>query len=229
MASKSPLQKLQHAVVDTVKGAVADPVGTAGKAVQQARGTIALGKSVAGQVSKGAAGAVTGRLHGHRVGDPAAPAVEGTAAPEWPAPPTPATTAPAAKATPQAAAPRKVPTPTKAPVTDLATEVVKRRAVNQPPEKAAPAPVSSIDAAADQAHVEATPADLAKKVTTAKKATTAKKTATRPPAKRAPAAKKAPAKKAPPAKEPAPKDSGSTPSDRLPPRKRARVADPDEG
>lgn len=214
MASKSPLQKLQDAVVDTVKGAVADPVGTAGKAVQQARGTIALGRSVAGQVSKGAAGAVTSRLHGHRSGAPAAPAAGSTAAPERPAAPAP--TAPAAKATPKAT-PRKTPTPTKAPVTDLAAAVVKKQAAHQPPKKAAPAPVSSIDAAADPAHVEATPADLAKKVTTARKTTT------RPPAK------KAPAKKAATTKAAAVKASGSTPSDRLPARKSARVADPDGG
>lgn len=227
MASKSPLQKLQDAVVDTVKGAVADPVGTAERAVQQARGTISLGKSVAGQVSKGAAGAVTSRLHGHRAGAPsapAAPAVVSTPAPERPA--TRATTAPAAKAAPKAATPRKMPTPTKAPVVDLATEVVKKQAANQPPKKAAPAPVSSIDAAADPAHVAATPADLAKKVTTAKKATT-KPAAKKAPAKKAPAAK-ASATKASAPKASGSKASGSTPSDRLPARKSARVA-PDEG
>ena len=49
MASKSPLQKLQNVVV-----------GTAGKAVQTARGGLALGRTVAGQVTRTAIARATG-------------------------------------------------------------------------------------------------------------------------------------------------------------------------
>ena len=49
MASKSPLQKLQNVVV-----------GSAGKAVQTARGGLALGRTVAGQVTRTATARATG-------------------------------------------------------------------------------------------------------------------------------------------------------------------------
>jgi hypothetical protein len=74
VASKSPLHKLQNAVVGTVKGVVKDPVGTAGKAVQQAKGTFALGKMVAGQVTRAAAhkaGHTVGHTVGHTAGQAA--------------------------------------------------------------------------------------------------------------------------------------------------------------
>lgn len=54
MASKSSIQKLQDLVVGTVKGVVHDPVGSAGRAVQQAKGTFAIGKEKAGQVTRSA-------------------------------------------------------------------------------------------------------------------------------------------------------------------------------
>ena len=68
MASKTPLQKLQDTIVGTVKGAVTHPVDTAGKAVEQAKGTISVGRVVAGQVVKGAADVVTSRLPGRHGG-----------------------------------------------------------------------------------------------------------------------------------------------------------------
>jgi hypothetical protein len=49
VASKSPLQKLQNVVV-----------GSAGKAVQTARGGLALGRTVAGQVTRTAIARATG-------------------------------------------------------------------------------------------------------------------------------------------------------------------------
>src|SRR5262245_38559078 len=55
MAEKSSLQKIQDTVVDTVKGVVNDPAGAASKAAEQAKGAFALGKMVAGQVTKTAA------------------------------------------------------------------------------------------------------------------------------------------------------------------------------
>ena len=87
MASKSPLQKLQDAVVGTVKGVVKDPVGSAGKAVHQAKGTFAVGKAVAGQVARSATAKATGARNAQapaparttvtpRPSPPAAPAAE---------------------------------------------------------------------------------------------------------------------------------------------------------
>jgi hypothetical protein len=60
VASKSSLQKLQDAVVGIVKGVVRDPVGSAGKAVHQAKGTFAVGKAVAGQVARSATAKASG-------------------------------------------------------------------------------------------------------------------------------------------------------------------------
>lgn len=60
MPDKSPLQKIQDTVVDTVKGVVKDPAGAAGKAAEQAKGALALGKMVAGQVTKVAADKIAG-------------------------------------------------------------------------------------------------------------------------------------------------------------------------
>jgi hypothetical protein len=52
MPEKSPIEKLQDAVAEMVRGAVADPVGTAGKAAEQARGILALGFMVVGQTAQ---------------------------------------------------------------------------------------------------------------------------------------------------------------------------------
>jgi hypothetical protein len=51
MAEKSPLEKVQEVVTEAVRGAVADPVGTAGKAVGQVRGVLSLGFMVVGQTA----------------------------------------------------------------------------------------------------------------------------------------------------------------------------------
>lgn len=204
MASKSPLQKLQDALVETVKGAITHPRDTAAKAGEQAKGTMSLGKAVAGHVTRSAAGVVASRLPGHRspTGTPGR---------------TPEVDVPRSRAeTPAEPSPEgRQPTPTKPPVTDVVTDLVKQQAASRPAAKRAPAPVSPIDAAADAAHVEATPADLAKKATTAQKAS-AKRTSTKSAAKKAPA-KKTPAK------------SAATPSDRLPARKRVPAPDADQG
>src|SRR6478752_3720136 len=52
MPEKSPVEKIQDAVADLVRGAVADPEGTARKAVDQARGVLSLGFMVVGQVAQ---------------------------------------------------------------------------------------------------------------------------------------------------------------------------------
>jgi hypothetical protein len=52
MPDKSPIEKIQDAVADVLRGAVADPEGTARKAVDQARGVLSLGFMVVGQVAQ---------------------------------------------------------------------------------------------------------------------------------------------------------------------------------
>ena len=52
MADKSPLEKVQEVVTEVVRGAVADPVGTAGKAAGQVRGVLSLGFMVVGQTAQ---------------------------------------------------------------------------------------------------------------------------------------------------------------------------------
>ena len=52
MPEKSPIEKIQDAVTDVLRGAVADPEGTARKAVDQARGVLSLGFMVVGQVAQ---------------------------------------------------------------------------------------------------------------------------------------------------------------------------------
>jgi hypothetical protein len=60
VASKNPLGKLK----DVALGTLLHPVGTAGKAVDQARGTAALGRTVAGQVTRTAASVAAGTVGG---------------------------------------------------------------------------------------------------------------------------------------------------------------------
>jgi hypothetical protein len=57
----SSLGKIKDVAVGTVRGAVKDPGGTAGRALDQAKGTLAFGKSMAEQFVKTAAGKATGR------------------------------------------------------------------------------------------------------------------------------------------------------------------------
>jgi hypothetical protein len=201
VASKSPLHKLQDTVVGTVKAVVTHPVDTAGKAVGQARGTVALGRTVVEHVGKSAAGAVANRLGrggAESVGETTADAAGETAeAPESGLRAVPdeaqdaSAAAPAKKAPAKKAAKKATKKAVRPPVTDVATAAVKKQAANQPVKKAAPAPESPIDAAADTDHVDATPADLAATVPVEK---TAKKVAKKAPAKKA--AKKAPARSA---------------------------------
>ena len=77
VASKSSLQKLQDAVVGTVKGVVKDPAGSAGKAVHQAKGAFAVGKAVAGHVAH----TVTERVMGSTDAPAPAPTPAPVAAP----------------------------------------------------------------------------------------------------------------------------------------------------
>jgi hypothetical protein len=60
VARKNPLGKIK----DVALGTLMHPVGTAGKAVDQARGTAALGRTVAGQVTRTAASVAAGTVGG---------------------------------------------------------------------------------------------------------------------------------------------------------------------
>jgi hypothetical protein len=52
MPEKSPIEKIQDAVADAVRGAVADPEGTVRKGADQVRGVLSLGFMVVGQVAQ---------------------------------------------------------------------------------------------------------------------------------------------------------------------------------
>lgn len=237
MARKNPLGRIKDAAIGTLK----NPLGAAGKAVEQAKGTAAIGKMVAGQVTRTAAskaaegvGAVTTRATRGRGETPApesAPST-GSAAHLRPVPsvneaghPPAEKAAPARKAAPAA---KKTPaskaaTAKKAPAKKAAATATKAK----PAKKAAPA--------AKKVAPEVTPADIAKNVakkspaqSTATKAP-AKKTSTKPaPVKKAPAQQAAPAKKTP--AKPAPAQQATpakkTPAKKAPARKTAAAGSP---
>src|SRR6478609_6284137 len=52
MPEKSPIEKIQDAVADVVRGVVTDPEGSARKAADQVRGVLSLGFMVVGQVAQ---------------------------------------------------------------------------------------------------------------------------------------------------------------------------------
>jgi hypothetical protein len=194
VASKSPLQKLQDAVLGTVKGAVSDPVGTAGKAVQQAKGTIALGRMVAGQVTHKAAD-----LASHRGGRGASEATATAAR----VVPTPRTETAQKPTVPQPTVPQpSAETPVEVTPSDVARVVAKK----SPAEKAAARGAAARKATAAKAPAtkaaSSPSAKLPVRKAPAKKATATKAPATKAPAKKAPA-KKAPAKRAPATRAPA--------------------------
>ncbi len=138
---KNPLDKL----VDVATGALKDPVGTAGKAVEQAKETAAVGRMVAGQVGRAAvskagdaAGAVTGRVSRRTSSD--AP----RATPPRPAEPDearPAKKAPAKKTAKKSPAKKTAKRTTKktakkSPAKKTAKKAVKKTAKKAPAKKA---------------------------------------------------------------------------------------------
>jgi hypothetical protein len=197
-----------------------NPLGTIKDvAIGTAKGGVDLGLAVAGQVATKATDTVTSLIPGRKTPAPAPapdlePAVPAPVSrksqgdPMSPAKVTPIKSAPAKKAAAKKATPKVAEVSPDKPV-----NVTKELGLDAAPvAKPAPAakadkgdkPLTSIDAAADVSHVEATPADIAPAV---------KKAA----AKKAPA-KKAAAKKAPAKKAPAKKAAASSPGDKLPPR-----------
>jgi hypothetical protein len=188
----APLGKFK----DAAFGAVRHPRQTADKVVEQARGTVAIGRSVAEGVVGHVAGQVTSRVGGGRDAQPESPR--------------PARPTPAAPVTP-------VPSEPPAPHGD---QVAKTAAKKAPARKAAAkkAPATKPTTAKTPAKkTSATPADVAKK--TAEKAP-ATKTAARKksPPKKTTATPADVAKKtaAPKVADPMP----DAPGDRLPPRRK---------
>ncbi|MCW2767511.1 MAG: hypothetical protein JWO11_3470 [Nocardioides sp.] len=170
MARTNPLGKLKDTALETLK----HPVETAEKAVEQARGTVGVGKMVASHVTK-SAGTRVARV----VGAVASlrPGAKRSSAPH---------AGPAEAAAP---APTQSPQPVKAQA-DVVEPLVRKQAATArraPAKKAAP--VTSIDKGAKDVEVDVTPADIAKVV--AKKAPAKKAAARKSAARRAPAAKTA--------------------------------------
>jgi len=189
VASKSPLQKLQDVVIGTVKGVVSDPVGTAGKAGKAAKGTFALGRMVAGQVTHKAAEVATHRA-GRGAGVAAATATGVVPAPRTEARRETVTTPTPTLAAEQSGAGRAA----EVSPTDVARVVAKK----SPAEKAAAREAATKKAAATKAAKKAAAARAASapgaKLPVSRTATE-KSVSTAAPEK--PAATKAPATKAP--------------------------------
>ena len=99
MARKNPLGRIKDAASETVK----DPIGTAtraaGQALGQARGTVEIGKAVAGQVTRSAAGVIASRVPGRRGTAPSGSGLRAVQPQETASTP-PATKAPAKKTAP---------------------------------------------------------------------------------------------------------------------------------
>src|SRR4051794_25817660 len=108
-------------IKDVTLGTLLHPVGTAGKAVEQAKGTAAIGRLVAGQVARTAASAAVGTVGGvaRRAGgsaptrpSPATPATGRSRRGEEPTlRPVPPVTEPARTQAPAAGRARKAPPP----------------------------------------------------------------------------------------------------------------------
>lgn len=246
MARKSPLGKIKDAALDTIK----DPIGSGqkavGQAVGQAKGTVELGKAVAGQVTgqaltraTGTVGAVTNLVPGRKksdseptetsdpitaktaekpAGTPDAPAEKAT---------TKAKPAPAAKKTAKTQGDPVKPTkstrssePVSAPVEDVATAVVKEAATKASPAKGSVAKAGTKKAKPAAKKAAAAPATPDNGIDAAADPDDVDVT---PADIAASVAKKAPAKKAGTAAKKAPAKK-ATPSGRIAPKKAAPSA-----
>lgn len=206
MARMSPLGKIKDMAIDTLR----NPLGAAGKAVDHARETAALGKDMAGQATRTATGTAMGAASavGHLVPGHRKPA---SSVPDTAPAPRPVSEAPAKKAAPRTAVPKASfvngpePTMTTAdPTTHEAGPApinpVKPAAKKSPARKPAPAKPPGVDV---------TPADVAKNMgtdPTVEPAPGADQPAATPaPGDKLPPRRKAPASKAPTPKPPSPK------------------------
>jgi hypothetical protein len=210
VARTNPLGKIK----DVALGTLLHPVGTAGKAVEQAKGTAAIGRMVAGQVTRAAASVAVDTVGGvaRRTGGagqqpaPSTPAAErATRGDEPNLRAVPSVNEPAHTAAPQVRKASK--TAAAEPVTESTKNHGDLLAPVQEAVKKAPAKKSAPTAkkaAAKKAPAKKAAAKKAPaKKAAAKKAPAKKAAAKKAPAKKA-AAKKAPAKKAAAKKAPAP-------------------------
>jgi hypothetical protein len=212
VARTNPLGKIK----DVALGTLRHPVGTAGKAVEQAKGTAAIGRMVAGQVTRAAASVAVGTVGGvakRATGSgtaPAAPTPASARATRGDQPnlrPVPSVNEPAHTPATPARRTRKAAQPVAPSVAQPAAESMKnhgdqlepvKKAVKQTPAKKAPATKTAAPEApaakkaAAKTPAKKTPAKKTPAKKTAAKKTAAKKTAT---AEDGLIAKKTPAKK----------------------------------
>jgi hypothetical protein len=231
VAPKNPLGRLADSAIKSLK----DPMGTAGKVVEQAKGSAAFGKMVAEQVSKSAVtkasetvGAVTGLAGGRKTrSEEAAPSTAGTPLRSVPDVNEPGHTPAENKAEHKSSGP------------DKEHGDPMRPAKKAPAKKAAAKEAPAKKAAAKKAPSKqsaASPADVAKAVEAAvaedpnkTAATPAKKTATKKSAAKTPGAKTAPAKKAAPGDKLPTKKAAEKPAKKAAPKTAQQLADDTEG
>ena len=212
MAHKNPIGSMTGLAIYVLR----HPWGTAGKMVEQARGTASIGRMVAGQLTRTAVGAVVDRTtHGAQPSSrPTSPADLRPVSPiDGPTPSAVAVDAPARPhgdpvfphAEPGVRRPGARKAPAQAPAAKAAKKAPAAKAAKKAP-------------AAKTAEVDVTPADVAKVV--AKKAPVKKAPAAKAPAAKAPVAK-APAAKKSAAKKTAAEKTSETPAKKAPARKTA--------
>jgi hypothetical protein len=226
VAPKNPLGRLADSAIKSLK----DPMGTAGKVVEQAKGSAAFGKMVAEQVSKSAVtkasetvGAVTGLAGGRKTPpEEAAPSTAGTPLRSVPDVNEPAHTPAENKAEHKSSGP------------DKEHGDPMRPAKKAPAKKAAAKEAPAKKAAAKKAPSKksaASPADVAKAVEAAV-AEDPNKTAATPAKKSAaktPGAKTAPAKRAAPGDKLPTKKAAEEPAKKAAPKTAQQLADDTEG
>ena len=185
----TPLSKIKDATLDALR----HPRDTTGKVVEQARGTVAIGRNVAEGVLGQVAGQVSSRVRGGRGGP------TGPAEPERPAAPV----------TP-------VPSETPAPHGDPVATTAAKKA---PAKKTVPTPADVAKKTGTKAPAKKTPAKKSAATKSAAKKSAAKKSAaTKAPATKTTATPADVAKKAAATRTPEPMPDA--PGDRLPPRRR---------
>jgi hypothetical protein len=226
VAPKNPLGRLADSAIKSLK----DPMGTAGKVVEQAKGSAAFGKMVAEQVSKSAVtkasetvGAVTGLAGGRKTrSEEAAPSTAGTPLRSVPDVNEPGHTPAENKAEHKSSGP------------DKEHGDPMRPAKKAPAKKAAAKEAPAKKAAAKKAPSKksaASPADVAKAVEAAV-AEDPNKTAATPAKKSAaktPGAKTAPAKRAAPGDKLPTKKAAEEPAKKAAPKTAQQLADDTEG
>lgn len=160
MAHKLPLGKIK----DTALGTIRDPRSTVDRAVDQARGTVALGRTVAGRFTRTASDAVIARIPGRKREDGP------TSAPE-PTPPQAEAPEKTASQPKEPAAPPEQPEVTPADVAAMAT---KKSAPGKPaqPKAAAKKPVKKTAKKASTPSAKLPPKKPAAKKAPSKKAAT---------------------------------------------------------